>query len=188
MVAAKMLVVTVALVAVAPLAHAAREPFEGTIQLRLRDGLPQGADYAMRGGRARVDVPSVRGLHDLHFAVDLAARDATPPAGVKLDRSSRARAVAGQRCEPWRLTQGDDVVDACVIPDAGWMDPRRLVGAEIPAWSRMLEVEKAFPISVTETVGGHPTFAMWATDVRREPVSDDRLVVPPRTARVRPSL
>ena len=173
------LAATVALLVVSSVAGAAKAPFEGTIQLRLRDANPQGATYSVRDGRARIDVPSIRGAHDLHFVVDLAGDLGSRPPAVALQRSGRMRAVVGQRCEEWRLVEGRDVVDACVVTGAGWYDPRRLVGGVVPAWSRLLEIEHAFPISVTETRDGRSVFAMWATDAKREPVTDDVLTLAP---------
>ena len=173
------LAATVALLVVSSVAGAAKAPFEGRIQLRMRDAEPQGATYSVRAGRARIDVPSIRGVHDLHFAVDLAGDRGPRPQSVALQKSGHMRAVVGQRCEDWRLLDGSDVVDACVVAGAGWYDPRRLMGGDVPAWSRLLEIEGAFPISVTEVRDGRAVFAMWATDAKREPVTDDVLTLGP---------
>lgn len=174
-----LLAATVALLAVTPVAHAAMAPFEGKIQLRMRDADPQGANYSVRAGRARIDVPSVKGAHDLHFTVDLAGDKGPGPSTVALQRTGNMRTVVGQRCESWRLVEGGDVVDACVVAGAGWYDPRRLMGRDVPAWSRLLEAEHAFPVSVTEVRDGRSVFAMWATDVTREPVSDEVFALAP---------
>jgi len=173
---------TVLLVA-APAARASDATFEGRIQLRLRDADPQGVDYALRDGRARVDVPSIGGAHDLHFVVNLARDAGARPAGVRLLETGQVRAVVGQTCEDWRIVDGDDFVDVCVVRGAGWYDPRRLVGGTVPEWSRVLEIERAFPLSVTEVRDGRDAFAMWATGVEREPVSEDLFKLPQRTAR-----
>lgn len=173
----------VVLLFAAPVAHAADPDFEGRIALRLRDSDPQGVDYAIRAGRARLDVPSVGGVHDLHVVVSLASADGAAPPGVEVQRTGHFRAVVGQRCEDWRLVEAGDVVEACVVAGAGWYNPRRVVGEAVPSWSLALERARAFPVSVTELRDGRVGFAMWATDVRREPVSERVFALPPRTSR-----
>lgn len=189
--------------AAAPLAHAAdQRGFEGRIQLRLMDAAPQGASYAVRGDRARIDVPGLPGVPTAHAIVDFARRtlitgtDATrrtaraslPELGAASDaatvhKTGKERLVVGQRCEEWTLLDGGHTVEACVVPGVAWFDPRQLAGQEVPAWSRRLEAERAFPVSVWEgDVTGRTVFASWATDVAREPVGDEVFAVP-RTAR-----
>jgi len=189
--------------AVAPLAHAAPPAFQGRIDLRLQDAEPQGANYALSGDRARIDVPSVAHAHDVHAVVDFARRmlvtmdesrrqTASLPlpelganaAAVQVRRTGKWRMVVGQPCERWDLTDAGHVVEACVVAGVPWFDPRRLEGQDVPAWSRRLEAERAFPVSVWEGDGrsARTVFASWATDVRREVVPDSELAVP-RTAK-----
>jgi hypothetical protein len=195
----------VTLAAASPLAHAQDRGFEGRIKLRLMDAAPHGADYSVHGDRLRIDVPSPQGALPMHAVVDLARRTLTTvsgagqatstplrdvgagSAGVTVQKTGKSRGVVGQACEEWTLIDGAHAVEACVVPGMAWFDPRRLSGRDVPAWSRRLEAEHAFPVSVWEGEGG-PTsrtlFAGWATDVKREPIADDVFAVP-RTARRR---
>lgn len=202
------LALLVSLGAAAPLAHAAATTpgatrgFEGRIQLRLMDAMPQGATYSVSGERARIDVPAHRGAPTAYAIVDFARRTLTTasrssrqtaslplPAlgaaaeGVSVQKTGKTRAVVGQACEEWKLLDAGHTVEACVVPGVAWFDPRRLSGQQVPAWSRRLEAERAFPVSVWEgDAGGHTVFASWATDVKRETVGDQEFAVP-RTAR-----
>ncbi len=161
-------------------AHAKQGGFEGRILLRLQDVEPQGADYSIRGDQVRIDVPSIAHAHDLHVVFDLARTPLGDDSDdVSVLRSGKRRMVVGQPCEEWMLRDGDRMVHACVAAGVPWVDPRRVIGAEVPAWSRRLERERAFPVSVTE--GDHPS---WATDVVRELLPDEVFVVK-RTARNR---
>lgn len=164
---------------VAPMvAHAKAPGFEGRISLRLQDVDPQGADYSIRGDHVSIDVPSVARAHDLRIVFD-SARLPRPDAAVEsvsIERTGRLRSVVGQRCEEWTLHSGGDTVRACVVPGIAWVDPRRAIGGEVPAWSARLEKEQAFPVSVT-----HGTNASWATDVARGRVPDSAFLAPPAT-------
>ncbi len=98
-------------------------------------------------------------------------------AGVVVQKTGNRHAVVGQPCEEWSLVAGNRTVHACVAPGVPWIDPRRIAGGEVPAWSRRLERERAFPVSVTE--GDR---ASWASDITRGPVPDSAFAVR-RTAR-----
>jgi len=159
-------------------AHAKTSAFEGRISLRLQDVDPQGADYTIRGDRVSIVVPGVAHAHDLHIVFD-SARLPVPAAGVanmSIERTGRLRSVVGQPCEEWELHSGSETVRACVVPGIAWVDPRRVIGGQVPAWSQKLEKERAFPISVT-----YGANASWATDVVRGRVPDSSLVAPPAT-------
>lgn len=178
-----------------------RSSFEGRVQLRLQDTDPQGANYAVRGDRIRIDIPSVGGTHDVHAIVDL-TRDrvmvSSPHGGwmpevvypqanaterVPIERTGRMRAVVGQPCEVWTMTEGRSTVEACVVPGVPWFDPRQIVGGHVPDWSRALQARRAFPVSVW--VGDPRTrFAMWATGVERVAVPGAEFAAP-RTAKGR---
>jgi hypothetical protein len=186
-----------------PLAHAATGAFEGRIQLRLQDAQPQGASYVVRGDRVRIDVPSVGGARDVHAVVDLGRGTVamTTPGGawapaavfpalqaperVTVRETGKWRAVVGQACEEWSINDGGRAVEACVVRGVPWFDARHVVGGTVPGWSRMLESRRAFPVSVWAAPDAQTTpFALWATDVKPETVSDDAFAVP-RTARAR---
>jgi hypothetical protein len=174
--------VLVALAGLAVLAPPARAegPFEGQIALRLQDTAPPSATYFIRGEEVAVDVPSIAHAHDVHVVFNLAR---TAPLGadsafVVVEKTGKRRAVVGQACEEWTLAAAGRTVHACVAPGIPWVDPRRATGTgDVPAWSRRLEKERAFPVSVTE--GDH---ASWATDVTRGPVPESEFTVH-RTAR-----
>jgi hypothetical protein len=174
------LVALAALATLPPPARAAGPAFEGHISLRMQDTAPQGATYSIRGDEIAVDVPSVAHAHDLHVVFNLAR---TPDVGegsafVVVEKTGQRRAVVGQACEEWTLIAGGHVVHACVARGVPWVDPRRAANIdEVPAWSRRLEKERAFPVSVTG--GDHPS---WCTDVVRGPVPDSEFTVH-RTAR-----
>jgi hypothetical protein len=191
--------VAIALVA-APPALVRSPPFQGHFVLRLQDVEPQGATYTLRDTRMRIDVPSVAHARDVHAIVDLqrgalltstAGRPWTPlvalpdraaPSNVTVHERGTMRAVVGQPCEEWSIDDGGSRVEACVVRDVPWLDPRRLVGGQVPGWSRFLEARRAFPVSVWQSGHRGPPFAMWATDVDHAPVADDAFAVP-RTAR-----
>jgi hypothetical protein len=189
--------------AAAPLTHAPPGAFEGTILLRLQDAEPQGANYAVRGDRMRIDVPRIGGVQDVHAVVDLArgtVATTTPggswapaamlpalraPERVMVRETGGRRAVVGQACDEWTLNDAGRTVEACVVPGVPWFDARRIVGGAVPGWSQMLEARRAFPVSVWAAPDPRTTtFAMWATDVRPGPVGDETFAVP-RTARAR---
>jgi hypothetical protein len=195
------LLALVVLLAAAPLPPDSRPTFEGRIEIRLQDDGPGTARYSVRRDLLRIDIPSVGGKHDLHAVMNLtrgslmtsiAGGPWTPaavfpeviaPERIEVRKTGRARAVAGQPCEEWTMTDGVETVEACVVPGAAWLDPRRLTsGGIVPNWSRLLEARHAFPVSVWEG-GARTRFGMWATDVKHEPVADDVVSVP-RTARV----
>jgi hypothetical protein len=157
-------------------AHAKTSEFEGRISLRLQDVDPQGASYAIRGDRVSIEVPSVAHAHDLRVVFDSARLPAAAAgvAAVSIERTGMLRSVVGQPCEEWALHSGRDTVRACVVPGVAWVDPRRVTGGEVPAWSQKLEKEHAFPVSVT-----HGANASWATDVVRGRVPDSSLAAPP---------
>ncbi|HEX8796926.1 MAG TPA: hypothetical protein VF765_38505 [Polyangiaceae bacterium] len=159
-------------------AHAKTPGFEGRISLRLQDVAPSGADYSIRGNRVSIDVPSVGHAHDLRIVFDSArlpsAAGAVPD--VAIERTGGLRSVVGQRCEVWVLRGGADTVRACVVPGVAWVDPRRVVGGDVPAWSQRLEKEQAFPVSVT-----HGANASWATDVTRGRVPGSAFAAPAAT-------
>jgi hypothetical protein len=157
-------------------AHAKTSGFEGRISLRLQDVDPQGATYTIRGDRVSIDVPSVAHAHDLHMVFDSARLPAAAPgvASMSIERTGRLRSVVGQPCQEWALHSGSDTVRACVVPGVAWVDSRRALGGQVPAWSQRLEKEQAFPVSVT-----HGTNASWATDVVRGKVPDSAFVLPP---------
>lgn len=171
------LAASVALV-VPVVAHARSSGFEGRILLRLQDVHPSAADYAIRGDRVSIAVPSVAHTHDLRIVFDSAR---IPPAGAEavsmsIERTGKLRSVVGQHCEEWVLRGATSAVRACVVPGVSWVDPRRAVGAEVPAWSQRLEKEGAFPVSVTDG-----TNFSWATDVVRGRVPDSAFAGPPAT-------
>lgn len=190
--------------AASPLAHASDGAFEGRLRLRLQDTEPQGANYAVRGDRVRIDVPSVGGARDVHAVVDLARgtvamtapgdRAWAPaavfpvleePERVTVRATGRWRSVVGQACEEWAMNDDGHAVEACVVRGVPWFDPRRLVGGDVPGWSAMLEARRAFPLGVWAAGSASaPPFAMWATDVKAEPVADETFAIP-RTARAR---
>jgi hypothetical protein len=189
--------------AASPVAHASTGSFEGRIWLRLQDAQPQGATYTVRGDRVRIDVPSVRGARDVHAVIDRARGTVAmtvpggawapvamfpelhAPGSVTVRETGRWRAVVGQACEEWSMVDAGRTVEACVVRGVPWFDPRRLAGGAVPGWSRLLEARRAFPVSVwAAPVPTAVAFAMWATDVKPEPVSDESFAVP-RTARAR---
>jgi hypothetical protein len=136
----------------------------------MQDAAPQGATYFIRGEEVAVDIPSIAHAHDMHVVFDLArtAPLGADSASVVVEKTGKRRAVVGQACEEWTLAAGGRTVHACVAAGIPWVDPRRASGTgEIPAWSRRLEKERAFPVSVTE--GDHPS---WSTAVARGPVPD----------------
>lgn len=161
------------------LAQAKAPPFEGKIDLRLQDVTPQGADYSIRGDRVSIDVPRAGRAHDVRMVFDAAHLPKLPRGGssdVAITRTGRYRRVVGQLCELWTLSDAAGSVDACVAPGIAWVDPRRAVGGDVPAWSRKLESEHAFPVSVTSG-----TNFSWATDVVRGRVPDSAFAAPPAT-------
>ena len=172
------LVLVTALAALAtPLAAHAKAPgFEGRIALRLQDVDPQGANYTIRGDRVSIDIPSVAHAHDLRIMFDSARLPALDGAAreVSLERTGKLRSVVGQLCEEWALHQASGTVRACVVPGVAWVDPRRAIGVEVPAWSQRLEKERAFPLSVTDGAD-----FSWATDVVRGKVPDSAFAAPP---------
>lgn len=159
-------------------AHAKTPGFEGRILLRLQDVDPQGANYTIRGDRVSIDVPSVAHAHDLHIVFDSARLVAASPgvADVSIERTGKLRTVVGQLCEEWALHQASGTVRACVVPGIAWVDPRRVIGGSVPAWSAKLEKEHAFPVSVTDGAN-----FSWATDVVRGKVPDSAFLTPPAT-------
>jgi len=159
-------------------AHAKAPGFEGRISLRLQDVEPQGANYTIRGDRVAIEVPSVERAHYLRLVFDSARLpvNVTRVADVSIERTGRLRSVVGQQCEEWVLHSAGETVRACVVPGVSWVDPRRVIGGEVPAWSQKLEGEHAFPVSVT-----HGTNFSWATDVVRGRVPDSSLAAPPPT-------
>jgi hypothetical protein len=175
-------------------------PFQGHLALRLQDVEPSVATYTVRDTRMRIDVPSIAHARDVHAVVDLqrgtlltstAGRPWAPlaampervaPPNVTVRENGTKRAVVGQPCEEWSIDDEGRRVEACVVRNVPWLDPRRLVGGTVPGWSRLLEARRAFPVSVWENRPPGPPFAMWATDVDRAPVADDAFAVP-RTAR-----
>jgi hypothetical protein len=185
--------------AASPLANASTAaPFEGRIRLRLQDTTPTVANYAVRGDRVRVDVPSVGGAHDVRAVVDRARGTVamTTPGGdtfvpavmfpvlaepdrVTVRPTGHWRAVVGQACEEWAINDDGRAVEACVVPGVPWFDPRRMAGGAVPGWSRALEARRAFPVSVW-AAGDAKTvpFMMWATDVKPEPVTDESFAAP----------
>jgi hypothetical protein len=168
-----------AALAVPLVAHAKALGFEGRIALRLQDVEPQGANYTIRGDRVSIEVPSIGRAHDLRIVFDSARLPSLAPGGapdVAITRTGRWRMVVGQLCETWTLKDASGSVDACVVPNVAWVDPRRAVGGEVPAWSAKLESERAFPVSVTSG-----TNFSWATDVVRGRVPDSAFVTPPAT-------
>jgi hypothetical protein len=157
-------------------AHAKAADFEGRISLRMQDVAPFGANYAIRGNRVSIEVPSVAHAHDVHVVFDSTRLpvNVTRVADTSIERTGRLRSVVGQNCEEWVLHSPSETVRACVVPGVAWVDPRRVVGGEVPVWSQKLEGERAFPVSVT-----HGTNFSWATDVVRGKVPDSAFVAPP---------
>jgi hypothetical protein len=157
-------------------AHAKDGGFEGRISLRLQDVAPQGANYTIRGDRVAVEVPGVEHAHYMRLVFDASRLpvNVTRVADVSIERTGRLRSVVGQNCEDWVLHSAAETVRACVVPGVSWVDPRRVIGAEVPAWSQKLEGEHAFPVAVT-----HGTHFSWATDVVRGRVPDSSLAAPP---------
>lgn len=166
-------------VLLAPMAaHAKASGFEGRIALRLQDVTPQGADYSIRGDRVSIDLPTLARGHQLRVVFDSAHLPAAGAAAgaMSIERTGEHRLVVGQLCEEWVLRGAGEAVHACVVPGVAWVDPRRAIAGDVPAWSQRLEKEHAFPVSVTE--GAHFS---WATDVARGRVPDSAFVTPPAT-------
>lgn len=190
------------LVQAAPTPAAAAGGFEGRFQLRLQDATPQGASYAVRGDKLRIDVPDGDGEREVHAVIDFSRSrvmvssapggswspkpfgpEAAAPDGVVVEETGHMRMVVGQPCEDWRMTEGTSTVEACVVKGVPWFDPRQITGGHVPEWSRTLQARRAFPVSVW--VGDPQTrFAMWATDMNHGRVTDDAFAVT-RTARGR---
>lgn len=164
---------------VAPVVAQAKAPgFEGRISLRLQDVEPQGAVYSIRGNHVSIEVPSVAHAHDLRIVFDSARLTSAPGGGpdIAVEHTGHLRLVVGQRCEDWVLRGMGETVRACVVPGISWVDPRRAIGGNVPAWSQRLEKDQAFPISVTEG-----TDFSWATDVVRGRVPDSAFAAPAAT-------
>jgi hypothetical protein len=123
-------------------------------------------DHAKRRYRERTlgDVPKNRETSDVH-----------------VERTRDQREVNGLLCYPWRLSSGEQTIEACVRALPGTFDTDKLEslsGFDIPAWVEKVIADSYLPISARVTQAGRELYKLELLQYSPDEVPDNELAVP----------
>ena len=185
--------------AAATVATAAAGPFEGEIDVTVKDEasqkLPATITYRIKGAKVRYEPAAapVKAIEDgtAHHAyviddtkksyedLDTTAKSA-PPSVTKTGKTEK---IAGLDCEHWTLddSASQEKVDACVAKNVAWFDLAQAPkpGAAEPGWAAALTKENAFPLRlVVSDAKGKERYRVDATKVNKAKQDDTLFQAP----------
>jgi hypothetical protein len=174
--------------------------FEGRLQFKVV-GLAQPLEirYLSRAERGRLQIDRPGSSFDVIFAGDQALvldnarkgyrafdlnkvdEKSEPEQKVDIERTSDRKEISGLLCYPWKLSSGNQKIEACVRGLPGPFDTDKLETLshlDIPAWVEELIDKKYLPIQATVTEGDRKLYELQLVQYSPDQVPESELSVP----------